>query len=236
MSEDEKYDVPEASKGDVAHAIARSGLGAIPYAGATATELLNAVITPPLERRRQAWMEKVGNGLRELEDKMGVVLEQLQENETFIDAALEASQLAIRNSEVEKINALRNAVLNSALPNPPEKSLQDMFFSFIDMFSVWHLKLLTLFQNPPAWLESNGKNMGNTYMGAMSHLIEEAYPELNGRRDLYDQIWKDLYLRGLVSTEGIHTTMTSSGIVAKRTTNIGDAFLSFIKNPIKNNN
>ncbi len=236
MAEDKKYEVPKKSKGDVAHAITRSGLGAIPYAGAAATELLNAVITPPLERRRQLWMEEIGNGLRELEEKMGVVLEQLQENDGFIDAALVASQLAIRNSEEEKINALRNAVLNSALPNPPDKSLQDMFFSFIDMFSVWHLKLLILFQNPPEWLENNKKDVGNISMGAMSHLIEVAYPELNGRRDLYDQIWKDLYLRGLVSTEGLHGMMTGGGVVAKRTTNIGDAFISFIKSPIQNEN
>ncbi len=233
MAANEKYDAPEAGKGDAAHAIARSGLGVIPFAGTAATELLNAVVAPPLERRRQAWMEEVGNGLRDLENKMGVVLESLQENETFIDTALEASQLAIRNSEIEKIDALRNAVLNSALPNPPEKALQDMFFSFIDMFSVWHLKLLTLFQNPTNWLENNEKNMGNLTMGAMAHLIEIAYPELNGRRELYDQIWRDLYLRGLVNTDGLHTMMTGNGIVAKRTTNIGDSFLDFIKYPIE---
>ena len=35
-------------------------------------------------------------------------------------------------------------------------------------------------------------------MGAISHLVENAFPELKGRRDLYDLIWKDLYSRALV--------------------------------------
>ncbi len=70
-------------------------------------------------------------------------------------------------------------------------------------------------------------------MGALSHLVEIAFPELRGRRDLYDLIWKDLYSRALVTTESLHTMMTGSGITAKRTTEIGKSFLDYIKNPIE---
>jgi hypothetical protein len=70
-------------------------------------------------------------------------------------------------------------------------------------------------------------------MGAMSHLVEEAFPELKGRRDLYDLIWKDLYSRGLASTDGLHTTMTGDGIVARRTTKLGREFVAFIRDPLE---
>jgi len=70
--------------------------------------------------------------------------------------------------------------------------------------------------------------------GAMSQLIETAYPELHTKSEFYKQVWKDLYLRGLVNTDGLNTMMTLDGIVSKRTTNLGDQFLKFIHDPIEN--
>jgi len=234
MNEDDKFTTPEVSAGDAVHAVARSGLGAIPFAGTAAIEILNAIVTPPLEKRRTEWMEKVGEALKKLEEKTDVILESLQENDGFIDVSIEASQIAIKTSIEEKKEALKNAILNSALPNSPEQSLQKMFLSFIDTLTVWHLRLLDLFNDPPAFLEKNQIGGGNISMGAMSHLVENAFPELRGKRNLYDLIWKDLYSRALVNTDGLHTMMTGSGILAKRTTDIGSLFLDFIKSPIEN--
>jgi hypothetical protein len=233
MSKKQKYTPPKAKAGDAFHAVARAGLGAIPVAGAATSELLTAIVTPPLEKRRSAWMDEIGRALRKLEEKMGVVLESLQKKDQFIDVAVEASQIAIKSSAKEKREALKNAILNTALPNPPEESLQKMFLSFIDTLTVWHLRLLDLFNDPPAYIQRHDLQFGNISMGAMSHLIENAFPELNGRRDLYDLIWKDLYSRALVNTDGLHTMMTGSGVVAKRTTEIGKLFLEYIKNPIE---
>ena len=122
---------------------------------------------------------------------------------------------------------------NSALPDSPEQSLQKMFLSFIDTLTVWHLKLLELFDDPPVYIERHQINMRNISMGAMSHLVENAFPDLRGKRDLYDLIWKDLYSRALVNIDGLHTMMTGTGIVAKRTTEIGTLFLNYIKSPIE---
>jgi hypothetical protein len=232
MSEKQKYTPPEKSAGDAVHAVARAGLGAIPVAGAAASELLIAIVTPPLEKRRSEWMAEVRDALRKLEEEMGVVLESLQTKDQFVDVAVAASQIALRTSNKEKREALKNAILNSALPDPPEESLQKMFLSFIDTLTVWHLKLLDLFNEPPVYIQRHNLRFGNVSMGAMSHLIESAFPELKGKRDLYDLIWKDLFSRALVTTDGLHTMMTGSGIVARRTTEIGRLFLDYIKNPI----
>jgi len=233
MDDEEKYKPPTPSAGDAAHAVAKAGLGAIPYAGAAASELLSAIVTPPLERRRNEWMNEIGEALRKLESQMGVVLESLQEKEEFIDVAIEATQIAIKTSNQQKREALKNAILNSALPNPPEESLQKMFLSFIDTLTVWHLRLLDLFNDPPAYIQKHNLQFSNISAGAMRHLVEKAFAELQGRRDLYDLIWKDLYSRALVNTDGLNTMMTRSGILAKRTTKIGKLFLDYIKNPIE---
>jgi hypothetical protein len=231
MSELEKYQPPRSGVGDAAHAVVKAGLSSIPIVGGAATELFNAFITPPIERRRRAWMEEVGHALQKLETERGVQLEALQANETFIDTVMQASQVAIRNTQEEKHKALRNAIMNAALPNPPEESLQDLFLAFLDLFTVWHLRVLKLFQDPQGWAQHNRHQFPSFYMGGLSSVLESAYPELGSRRELYDQLWQDLYQRGLVNTDSMHTAMTATGMMAKRTTVLGDQFLRFIEEP-----
>jgi hypothetical protein len=57
------------------------------------------------------------------------------------------------------------------------------------------------------------------------------YPQLRNNRAIYTLIWNELYRNGLVSTDGLGTTMSESGMLAKRTTPIGEAFLNFISEP-----
>ncbi len=68
-------------------------------------------------------------------------------------------------------------------------------------------------------------------MGGSSTVLEFALPELNRRRAFYDLIWKDLYSSGLVEGDSLHVTMTGSGMIAKRTTEFGDGFVTFISEP-----
>jgi len=212
--------------------IARAGLQTIPIAGGAAAEFFNAIISPPLEKRRQEWMEEVAECLRKLEESKGISLDDLIMNEVFTTTVMQASQSAIRNHQKEKIDALRNAVLNAALPTSPNDSLQQMFLNFVDTFTVWHIRLLKFFDNPAEGIKAKGLNLGNITMGGLSHILEEAFPELKGERAFYDQVWKDLYSRGLVNTEGLHTMMSGSGLMAQRATPMGRQFIEFITSPI----
>jgi hypothetical protein len=72
-------------------------------------------------------------------------------------------------------------------------------------------------------------------MGGLGNVLEHNIPEMAGRKNLYDQLWKDLYINGLVNTDGLHTMMTGQGLAQKRTTKLGDAFLRFISEPTKLN-
>jgi hypothetical protein len=65
-------------------------------------------------------------------------------------------------------------------------------------------------------------------MGGLSAVVEHAYPELRGRRDFYDQVWRDLFAEGLVTTESLHAMMSFSGLMSKRTSGLGDELLAFI--------
>ena len=164
-------------------------------------------------------MASVGEKLQKLENN-GLELETLQENQQFISAAMYASQLALRTHKQEKLEALRNAVINIALGQAPEEAIQNIFLNFVDTLTELHIQILKLFQapTPPPGMS----------MGGLGNVIEHNMPNLRGQKDLYNQIWKDLYSRGLVSTEGINATMSGQGLGQKRSTNFGDSFLSFI--------
>jgi len=213
---------PKASKGDVAHTLVKAGLSAIPMVGGPAAELFQQVIQPPLERRRHEWMEEVGEKLQELEDR-GVDISKLGENEEFVSAAMHASQLALRTHQKEKRDALRNALLNVAGGHSPGEALQQMFFDWIDTMSALHIQILRLFQAPTA-----PPNMGG---GGLSSVLEHNMPNLRGSSHIYGQVWKDLYMRGLLNTDGLNVMMTGSGLAEKRTTKLGDTFLQFIAEP-----
>jgi len=195
-----------------------------------AAELFQYFVTPPLEKRLEQWMDEVGKALRHLEENQGVKLEELQSDDVFIDTVLQASQIASRNSQEEKRRALRNAVLNAALPNPPEQSLQQMFLNFVDTFTVWHLRLLKLFSDPQQWAAEHNHEFPDL-MGGLSSILESAFPELHGKRAFYDQVWRNLYQRGLVNTESLHTTMTGRGLMSKRASELGTQFLRFVEEP-----
>ena len=65
----------------------------------------------------------------------------------------------------------------------------------------------------------------------MITLAGQAYPEMAGQRDFYDQVWRDLNASGLTSTDSLHTSMSASGLAAPRTSEFGKQFIKFISEP-----
>jgi hypothetical protein len=216
---DENLQVPQRSKGDVAHAIVTAGLSAVPMVGGPAVELFQYLVQPPLDKRREAWMKQVGEKLQQLEKK-GFDLDKLLDNEPFISALMQASQAALRTHKAEKLAALRNAVLNIATGQAPEETVQYLLLSFVDQLSEMHLRIIKVFYAPEA--------PPGLSIGGLGNVLEHNIPELRGQRELYDQLWRDLYSRGLVNTDGLHVTMSGNGLIQRRTTGLGEALLKLI--------
>ena len=236
MLKDQKFDPPKASAGDAVHAIARAGLGTIPIAGAAAVELFTAIITPSLAKRRDQWMRSIGESLRQLEKQMNIVLESLKSNDSFIDAAMQASQTALRTSQSEKLDALRSAVLNSALPNPPEEAIQQLFLNFVDSLTVWHLKILNFIYNPPVGDVKLRTDYTHVHFSELPRSIEATYSELKGRYSFYNQIIQDLSARGLLDLGAMdtsHEMATMQGIPSVKITDLGKEFIDFITSPLE---
>lgn len=213
---------PSTSKGDVAHSLTKAGLSVIPIAGGPAVELFQLMVQPPLERRRNEWMQAVGEKLQELESE-GLKLEDLQQNEQFVTAVMHATQAAMRTHVASKREALRNAILNVATGQAPEETVQHLLLEFVDTLTEMHLRIVNVFHapSPPPGIS----------IGGLSNVLEHNIPDLRNRREIYDQLWKDLYVRGLVNTEQLHTTISGSGLAQRKTTALGEALLKFISEP-----
>jgi len=232
MSEPEAEPAPpKAGKADLAHALAKAVISEVPLIGAPAAELFSLVVTPPLERRRAEWLNAIADRLKELETKMqGFKIEALKDNPLFITAVLHATIVALRNHQKEKLDALQNAVVNSARGIDIEENLQLMFLNMVDELTPLHLRVLKYFDNPRKWLEEHGIKF-SIYMGGASSGLEAGLPELQGQRDLYDTLVTDLYNRGLVGADKtvLHAMMSGDGILASRITELGKKFLKYIE-------
>lgn len=145
----------EKTRGDYAHTIITTGAPAIaPIAGnvadnpligtaaAVGTSIFTLVISKPLEKRLNKWREEVSDGLKKLQDEKGVNIESLANNEHFITTITQATLIAIRNHQKQKIDALQNAILNAATSNDADTDLELMFLNYIDIFTPSHLEVL----------------------------------------------------------------------------------------------
>lgn len=136
--------------------------------------------------------------------------------------------MATRPAPDEKLKILREAVADPSRPHPPDDSLREMFAGWAERFTVWHVRLLALLDDPGAWFAARNRPFPAPSVGSLSGLVTDAFPQLRGHRDFYDLVAKDLWLAGLVNTDGLHTTMSGSGVAASRTTELGKRFLRFV--------
>lgn len=224
----------DRSTKDVAHTFAKAIVSAIPVVSGPASVLFDEVFRRPLDKRRENWLNMLAGAIEELQEKVeGFDICKLSENEMFVSTVLHASQIAQRNHQHEKLEALRNATQNTALSISLDENIQLLFLRFIDELTPWHINILDLFDDPPAWLKKHNRNTKILDWGGCSVILEEAFPELKNKREIYDQLTADLQSRGLLNNGSfLHVMMTNSGIFASRTTQIGKQFLHYIRKQI----
>ena len=236
--EKDKYIPPRPDAEDTKHGALKAVISAVPWIGGPAAEVFSMILAPPISRRRDEWMESVADGLRELEDKVeGFSIESLCGDESFVTTLMEASQIAVRNHQQEKLDSLRNAVLNSALPHAPRYDIQAMYLNAVDDFTPLHLRTLGFIAEQSPWYFQEN-------MRAVDHLppmgLEEHFPELQQHPGLARMIVQDLATYGFVDRMCVRSGIVCSselpksdhyGTAASVVPYLGKQFLAFIKEP-----
>ena len=236
----EKEDIREdlaPSYGDYAHAGVKAGFSFVPVKGDPISEFFSMVIAPPLEKRRDEWLISIYNELQTLKtDVYEIKIETLKNNEFFISVLYYPTSITMKTHNIEKIQALKNVVIYSAIFPSYEDSLEIIFLNIIDRYTPWHLKLL---------LKMNGYhptnihemdflviNRGTALNPKIKSDINFLFPELHKQPDLEKKVIKDLENEGLIFDRFITEEATKIDInYRRRTTNLGQKFLQFILYP-----
>jgi hypothetical protein len=172
----------------------------------------------PIWKRLDKWMVDIQESLDQLKDS-GFKTEDLATNEAFVTFVLQATQVAMRTHQREKLDALRNAVMNSARASAPGDDVQLMFLNFVDIFTVWHLKALQYYIKKRTHKFTIREFLANSGQAPNPSLVK-SFPELKEQEPFADQVVRDLLNHGLLSSKAAVTIITPFGL----------QFLVFISN------
>lgn len=178
---DKNLEVPQKEPADHVHAIVKAAIASTPrWWAAAGAEIFSMVIASPIEKRRDEFLEDLAWVVRETAARVDDLQpEKLAQNDAFVSAVCYAARIAMSTHQREKLEALRNAVLNVAISKSVNEEKHIVFLHLIEIFSVTHFEILRLFANrglfPPTRLK-----------------------ELRERRGLTDPMVIDLNDRGLL--------------------------------------
>jgi hypothetical protein len=221
--------------GDKLHRVVRASLGLLPFGSGTAVELFNSLISPPIENRRNKWMADVTEAVLSLQSQNKVNIEDIFKNEEFISFLCEASSYAIRTHQKEKLEALRNAVVNSILPSSPSEFYKHKFLQMISHFSPEHIIIFLFWSDPRSYCTENVINLSdlikpNNTSSSEREIIDIAIKSFKGKGKMLKIIMKDLYNEKLIGGSSIGEVISNSHPVpSKHTTKLGDEFVQFIR-------
>jgi hypothetical protein len=163
-------------------------VSSVPAVGSLFASFFDSYIVPPATQRTYKFLEILVPELEELKSK----IESVDfESPVFLTTFLHASQIARRTHQEQKLEALRNVVLNSSIPRALEDDVLAMFLNWIDGFTELHLSTLKHLH----YLDRYAPEELHTY-----------FPMLEQNRAVYNQVLKDLADRGLISLREVYIT------------------------------
>jgi len=151
--------------------------------------------------------------------------EALAANAAFVSAAAHAVRIAATAHQQEKLEALRNAVLNAAAGSAPSDDVQMMFLDAVDSLTVSHVQVLKELtkRDRDKWTS----RPGNYHRGDAIRppKVEDA---------ILTQIIRDLKNRGFVEVDTALDQLDVDRIGGSnvKLTEYGKAFLEFITSPL----
>jgi hypothetical protein len=153
----------------------------------------------------------------------------LRENEQFQASFIQSVRIATTTASAAKKKLLQNAILNSAVISVSE-IIRQIFMQNLDRITPQHAVLLN-FVDKPAGNPAAVASAKGMMMGSLASVIEKALPEMYSNKEIFDRICVDLYSMGLTTNESFGGMQSGSGLLDKRTTNLGQSFLAFISDP-----
>lgn len=218
---------PKEGLRDIAREGMNVGLAAIPVIGGPAQALVDMVLEPSLNKRRDRWLSKLGDVVDELCRRVeGFDIESLAQNETFISAVVEASGIAVRTQNEEKLEMLRNCLINSAVDSSRGDFMTRQFLQFVNELEPQHFIVLGYLADPSAWYDNHGITRRVFTFVSHQQLINEARLPVEG--EVLRIVLKGLSDRGLINTGSMTTNISEEAVWRGIATDLGRDLLRFV--------
>jgi hypothetical protein len=214
---------------EIVERISEAAIGSVPLIGNALAVTFVTALNWRLEQRREKWFTELAEGVEKLRERVDDFdLETLAGNDLFVDAVVTATRTVEHTHQEDKIRALRNAVLNSIAPDAPDADTQAIMLNLIDRFMPSHLRLLALWNDPPAWFKSHGLTPPQAAMaGSRTQTVDAGLPEMRGRQDFYLRIASELGSGGMLAAS-LSGMVSGSALMDRLTTDFGRQFVRFI--------
>ena len=177
-------------------------------------------------------MAQVSDAINTLQSRAGLTVEALASNEAFISLLCQATPIALRHHQQEKLVCLKNALISVGSPEFTDEDLAFQFLRYIDELTVSHLSVLrVIWEDEGAF--KNVKSMQHAFK-----LLDPVAPNVLSPLVLRTFL-RDLDVRGLVNasdledlpgfeSKAVYIASEQSDRHPLRLTEIGKTFLKFV--------
>jgi hypothetical protein len=229
-------DIKETAIGTTV-ATVKGVLGAVPVVGSLFSEYIGLATELIASKRQKEWQNMVEEKLSEIENDIS----QIASNDFFFSCVQSATVGALKSYQTEKREIFANALYNSFVMADLAEEKKLIFISLIDKYTLLTIKILKCYSedNYPKYdyreqrlANPNPKNMVHTTVihgteKPLTYLIDEI-PELEKEPQLAMTIVTQLANDGLIEAVDFTLPVSPTSTRRKRTTNLGDDFISFI--------
>jgi len=200
----------------------------IPIVGGPLSVVVATLFGYSYEKRLSAWRDEVVGQIRRLHEERGISVEELANNDDFLDAVATATRIAETTSSSEKRRYLASALFNVGAGAGVGADKQAIYLRYVEELTPSHMTMLSLLNDPPRFLNDRGIPWPNIMMGGLGAVVERALPVLYADKPLLETVTDDLQRYGLAQNPGLNSVMTGEGLKAGRGTPKGKEFVDFI--------
>lgn len=199
---------------DIIEATAKGILAAMPCISPF-LQAFDTIKSKVIQHRYESWKQMVDERLSSLEESQR---EYVFSSDCFATVLMKATQMAAETSD-EKMVYLANAVKYVAENHISEDRII-IFLNCLQRYTMSHFLILKYFEDPSRYAVQ-----GNGYLsGSLMTLFDNQNPNFD--KSLQRIIIRDLFQDGFSNTDS-NGMMSGNGMMAKRTTILGDEFLRF---------
>lgn len=163
-------------------------ISSIPTVGSLTVGLWESRIPSPAMERLYIFLEDLAPEFDKLKSKIELVD---FESPAFQTVLISVYQIVIRTHQEQKLQALRNIVLNSSIPSTLEDNVLEIFLNWINGFTPLHISTLKCLHYMSGYTEEQ---------------VKVHFPMLEKNKVIYNHVLKDLEDKGLISLKENYIT------------------------------